>query len=237
MCICLCFASDKWFWYTWQSIFDIYIWYIWYQTLPPFHATRIPLPVRAWLHFVSFACSFCLEYWLLQLAIDILCKLIPSGRRQFTKVSMKNLNDSFSEERKMFCQCTLIFLFFFLLKLSFTFYASIMSHYHHHDTDIPWHSAPGAQLWATWNLPIMDHCRLKACEIFLRVIFVLVRADLTRVTSPTNSTPRRISSYLLLYFLFIFHIPRWPLPDFPSVSSLVSLSFPTCCHLTTTTTS
>ena len=41
---------------------------------------------------------------------------------------------------------------------------------------------------------------------------------LTRVTSPPSSTPRRIPSYLLLtiliYFLFIFHIPRNTLPDF-----------------------
>ena len=43
--------------------------------------------------------------------------------------------------------------------------------------------------------------------------------------SPPNSTPRRFSSYLLLYFLFIFYLPRCILPDFPSVSSLASLPF------------
>ena len=55
--------------------------------------------------------------------------------------------------------------------------------------------------------------------------------------SPPNSTPRRFPSYLLvtflLYFLFIFYHPLCTIPDFPSVSSLASLSFLSCCHRTT----
>ena len=47
-----------------------------------------------------------------------------------------------------------------------------------------------------------------------------------------NSTPRRFPSHLLLYFLFIFYHPRCTLPDSSSVSSLPFLY---CCHLTTTT--
>ena len=54
-----------------------------------------------------------------------------------------------------------------------------------------------------------------------------------------TSTPRRFPSYLLLtlllYFLFIFYLPRCTLPDFPSVSSLTFLSFWSCCNRTTTT--
>ena len=57
-------------------------------------------------------------------------------------------------------------------------------------------------------------------------------------TSPPNPTPRGFLSYLLLnlllYFLFIFHLPRCTLPDFPSVSSLAFLPFFPCCHLITT---
>ena len=34
----------------------------------------------------------------------------------------------------------------------------------------------------------------------------------------------------LLYFLLIFYLPRCTLPEFPSVSSLVSLPFLSCCH-------
>ena len=50
--------------------------------------------------------------------------------------------------------------------------------------------------------------------------------------------PRRFSSYLLLtdllYFLFIFYLPWCTIPDFPSISSLISLPFLFCCHRTTT---
>ena len=64
-------------------------------------------------------------------------------------------------------------------------------------------------------------------------------ANLARVTSPPNSTPRRFPSYLLftilLYFLSIFYHPRWTLLDFPSVFSLASLPFLYCCHRTTST--
>ena len=54
---------------------------------------------------------------------------------------------------------------------------------------------------------------------------------------PPNSTPRRLPSYLLLYFRFVFYIPRCTVPDFPSTSSQASLTFLSCCHRTTTTTS
>ena len=47
--------------------------------------------------------------------------------------------------------------------------------------------------------------------------------------SPSNSTPRRFPSYLLLtlllYFFFIFYLPRCTLQDFPSVSSLAFAIF------------
>ena len=66
-----------------------------------------------------------------------------------------------------------------------------------------------------------------------------VRANLTRNSSPPNSTLRRFPSYLLLtfllYFLLIFHLPRCTLLNFPSVSSLTSLPFLSCCHRTATT--
>ena len=49
-----------------------------------------------------------------------------------------------------------------------------------------------------------------------------------------NSTPKRFPSYLLstllLYFLFIFYVTRYTLPDFPHVSSLASLPFLSCYH-------
>ena len=58
-----------------------------------------------------------------------------------------------------------------------------------------------------------------------------MRVNLTRVTSPPNSTPRRFPSHLLLtlilYFLFIFYLPRCTLPDFPC-SSQACLPF---CYL------
>ena len=59
--------------------------------------------------------------------------------------------------------------------------------------------------------------------------------SLTSVTSPSNSTPRLFPSYLLLYFRFIFYLPRWTLSDFPYISSLASLPFLSCFHGTTTT--
>jgi len=55
----------------------------------------------------------------------------------------------------------------------------------------------------------------------------------------SNLNYRRFPSYLLctflLYFFFIFYLHRCTLPDFPSVSSLVSLPFLPCYHRTTTT--
>ena len=57
-----------------------------------------------------------------------------------------------------------------------------------------------------------------------KIILAIVRANLTRVTSP----PRRFPSYLLIYFLFIFYLSRCTLPDFPSVSSLASQPFLSC---------
>ena len=67
----------------------------------------------------------------------------------------------------------------------------------------------------------------------------LMRANLTRITSPANSTSRRLPSYpvftLLLHFLFIFYLSRYTLPNFSYVSSLASLPFLSCCHQTTTT--
>ena len=58
--------------------------------------------------------------------------------------------------------------------------------------------------------------------------------NFSRITSPSNSSPGRFPSYrlliLLLYFLFIFYLPRCTLPDFPSVSSLASLPFLSCCQ-------
>ena len=48
-----------------------------------------------------------------------------------------------------------------------------------------------------------------------------------------NSTARRFLSYLLLYFLLIFYLPRCTLLDFSSVSYLASLPFWTWCHRTT----
>ena len=61
--------------------------------------------------------------------------------------------------------------------------------------------------------------------------------NFTRITLFSNSTPRRLSSYLLLallpYFFFIFYLPRCSLPNFPSVSSLVSLPLLSCCPRTT----
>ena len=53
----------------------------------------------------------------------------------------------------------------------------------------------------------------------------------SRVASPANLTSTRFLSYLLLYFLFIFYLPRYTLPDFPSVF----FPFLSCCHLTTST--
>ena len=53
-----------------------------------------------------------------------------------------------------------------------------------------------------------------------------------------NSTARRFPFYLLLtlllYFICIFYLPRYTLPEFSFVSSLASLPFSSCCHRTTT---
>ena len=61
------------------------------------------------------------------------------------------------------------------------------------------------------------------------------------VTSPPNSTPKWLPSYLfltlLLCILFIVYLPRCTLPDFLSVSSQASLPLLSCCHRTTTATS
>ena len=65
------------------------------------------------------------------------------------------------------------------------------------------------------------------------------RANLTRITSLSNRTPRRFPSYLLstlfLYFLFIFYLPWCTLPLFPSISSQTFLTFLSCCHWTSKT--
>ena len=77
---------------------------------------------------------------------------------------------------------------------------------------------------------------------FCTILFDWLLANLTRNTSPTNSTPRRFPFYLLLtlllYFIFIFHLPRCTLLDFFSVSYPAFLpvvkasSFLTCSHQT-----
>ena len=76
------------------------------------------------------------------------------------------------------------------------------------------------------------------CESQPRKGESLVRANLARGTSPPNSTPRRFPYYLLLtfllYFLLIFYLPHCTLPDFPSVSSQVSLPFLSCYRTATT---
>ena len=73
-----------------------------------------------------------------------------------------------------------------------------------------------------------------------QVTMILVRANLTRLTSPLNSTQKRFMSHLLLtlllYFLLIFYLPQCTLPDFPSVSALAFMPFLSCCHVTTKTT-
>ena len=72
----------------------------------------------------------------------------------------------------------------------------------------------------------------------IQKLFTLVRANLTGVTSLPNSNTggsSLIFSVPFSYFLFIFYLPRWILPDFPSVSSLASLPFLPCCYQTTTT--
>ena len=42
------------------------------------------------------------------------------------------------------------------------------------------------------------------------------------------------SPRIYFFALYIFHIPRCTLPDFPTVSSVASLLFLYCCHRTTT---
>ena len=62
--------------------------------------------------------------------------------------------------------------------------------------------------------------------LFLYLLFCNIQE---KIYKPPNSTTRRFPSYLLLtlllYLLIIFYLPRRTLPDFPSVSSLTSLSF------------
>ena len=71
---------------------------------------------------------------------------------------------------------------------------------------------------------ILDSC-LKSdsrCYNFFILAFIstLGRANLTRVTSPPNSTSRRFPSYhlfiLFLYFILRFYFLRYTLPDFSS---------------------
>ena len=70
------------------------------------------------------------------------------------------------------------------------------------------------------------------------VVFIFSTADYSFWTSGPNSTPRQLQFYflltLLLYFLFIFYLPRFTLPDFTSMSSQTSSPFLSCCHRTTT---
>ena len=63
----------------------------------------------------------------------------------------------------------------------------------------------------------------------------LVSANLRRVTSPPNSTLRRYQSYLLLYIIFIFYLPRCTLLEFPSFPPLSALPFLSYCNETKTT--
>ena len=68
--------------------------------------------------------------------------------------------------------------------------------------------------------------------------FAVVSASPSSSASPPNSNTgdaRLIFSVLFSYFLFIFNRYRCTLPDFPSVSSKVSLPFLPRCHRTTTT--
>ena len=72
----------------------------------------------------------------------------------------------------------------------------------------------------------------KPAHMILIIRLTVVRANLTRLTSPPNSTTggsRIIFSVLFSYFLFIFYLPWCTLPDFPSVSSLASLPCLFCC--------
>ena len=65
----------------------------------------------------------------------------------------------------------------------------------------------------------------------------LVRANLTRVTSKLNFKTVSVLPSPALSLIFPFYLLPSPVqltPDFPSVSSLASLSFLSCCHLTTT---
>ena len=66
-------------------------------------------------------------------------------------------------------------------------------------------------------------------RIYNRMRYTDVRANLTKVTSPPNSTTRRFRSYLLLtlplYFLFILYFPRCNPPLFPSVFFLFLFNY------------
>ena len=70
--------------------------------------------------------------------------------------------------------------------------------------------------------------------IIRRTCIAVFLSDLQ--TQFQDSSPPTFFWPALFYFLFIFHLPRCTLPDLPSVSSLASLRFLSCCHRTTTTT-
>ena len=97
----------------------------------------------------------------------------------------------------------------------------------------------GGQNSETMTKIIKITCHLHV--MYRKIVFTkltCVRDNLTGVTLPPNSTPRRFLSCLLLtlllYCLFISYLPRCILPGFSSVSSLTSLPFLYCCHRTTT---
>ena len=77
------------------------------------------------------------------------------------------------------------------------------------------------------------------CHVLnLPLPFLLLEANLTigHLTSKLNSkaVPSYLHLILLLYFLYIFYLPRCTLSDFPSVYYLASQLFLCCCHWTTT---
>ena len=88
-------------------------------------------------------------------------------------------------------------------------------------------------------VPKMSQSQDVACTFFYLWVklrqreLILVRANLTRVTSPPNPTTGGsilIFSITFSYFLFSFYLPWSTLPDFPSVTSLASMPFLSSCH-------